>query len=722
MTDDRLVFNGINGTTGTYGLAPMTSQELMDRVRLAATPDTAERKGLESRLERDQPHKFVALVRFLVESNFEDKARDDAWLEDWLGRLARMLAAEFLGDEYSAPVHLDALKDRLRGYTLDKLEDLARYLAQGQTQELADLLLQDQDQAPDNSQVLKERLKRDAMDRIDQLQRTLLAASRAEDLAGDPGVPQAWLSSLRAGLQLLPIQALNAISSKKVRPLKELLKQLDALSGGIPDRWLDDWRAELQSEVMALSWPTTLDALDRGLAARIEAGDSSVAWGDLLAALRNWLEALRSTIKQLAPVPWVDPADLAQAGWGLIFPYEDPRQPARVPAIKAALQPLLDLRRSQAGPYFKVYEEAEGYRPKDTAAKFVARHGARVSDPADPEKVPYYLLIVGGPEEIPFHFQYQLDVQYAVGRIDFGEDLAAYANYARNVVAAESGEATVARRATFFGVSNPDDRATQMSADHLVEPLSQRIGERAGAGWQVETVLREEATKARLLDLLGGQERPALLFAASHGVEFPKDDPQGRQEQYQGALLCQDWAGPQMGRGEIPREAFLAGQDLGSDLNLRGMVAFFFACYGAGTPRFDEYAERAFREGREMIAERPFVAALPKAMLGLPQGALAVVGHVERVWGTSYLGERQSSQVAVFESAVERLLKGIPVGAAMEYFNGRHAALSSELAAAVDAAKWKEPDPYALAEMWTANNDARGYIVVGDPAVRLPLE
>jgi hypothetical protein len=722
MTNDRLVFNGINGASGTYGLEPMTTQELVDHIRRSAAPASEEQERLKSLLLQDQARKVVALVSFLAKTNFEDIGRDDAWLEDWLQRLAGMLIAEFLGEDDADPVRLEALKDRLRGHTLDKLGDLTRYLAQGQTEELAEMLLQDQDQKPDNSQVLKERLKRDATDRIDQLQRTLLVASHAEDLAGDSIAQQAWLSSLVEGLQLIPVQALNAISLKKVRPLKELLKQLDGLADRESAPWLDGWRHAVQADAMTLSWRTSLEALERGLAARIEAQDSSIAWSDLFAALRSWTEALRSTIKQLAPVPWVDPTKLDQAGWGIIFPYEDPMRPARVPAIEEALQPLLDLRRSQAGKYFKVYEGADGYRPNDTAAKFVARHGSRVSDPANPENVPYYLLIVGSPEEIPFHFQYQLDVQYAVGRIDFGEDLAAYTNYARNVVAAEAGEVPVARRATFFGVSNPDDRATKMSADHLVEPLSQRIAQRAGTEWRVEAVLRDQATKARLMDLLGGQDRPSLLFAASHGVEFAKDDPQGRQEKYQGALLCQDWAGPQKGQGEVPRDAYFAGEDLGSDWDLRGLVAFFFACYGAGTPRFDEYTAQAFRESRETIADRPFVAALPKAMLGLSQGALAVVGHVERAWGTSYLGERQSTQLAVFESAVERLLKGIPVGAAMEYFNGRHAALSAELTAELEAAKWKEPDPYALAEMWTANNDARGYIVLGDPAVRLPLE
>jgi hypothetical protein len=207
-------------------------------------------------------------------------------------------------------------------------------------------------------------------------------------------------------------------------------------------------------------------------------------------------------------------------------------------------------------------------------------------------------------------------------------------------------------------------------------------------------------------------------------MEYPRADPQARQLRYQGALLCQDWQGPEAETGAIPRDEYLAGEDVSCDANLLGLIAFFFACYSAGTPRFDEYSKQAFLERGETIADPPFIAALPRVMLSLPKGgALAVVGHVERAWGTWFLGQRQSEQIAHFSSAVERLLEGHPIGSAMEYLNGRYAALSTELTTTIEGVEsfGYLVDPYELASLWTANNDARGYIVIGDPAVRLPV-
>jgi DNA/RNA endonuclease G (NUC1)/V8-like Glu-specific endopeptidase len=441
--------------------------------------------------------------------------------------------------------------------------------------------------------------------------------------------------------------------------------------------------------------------------------------------LAFWAE--RASTKTFGLAAGIDAGNVAETGWGIIFRFDCD------PAIRDALAPLLNLRKEQASKSragrYKEFTGTLGYRPGEnnkgeSNREFLARFGVEASQPADPDKgVPYYLLIVGSPEQIPFRFQYQLDVQYAVGRIWF-ETLEEYAQYAQSVVAAETRKVRVARKAVFFGVQNADDPATNLSANEMVIPLAQRMPQLLAddgiVPWDVTTIVGDNAKKAMLSKLFGGSETPSLLFTASHGMGFPNGDP--RQLAHQGALLCQDWPGPRAWNRAIPQDHYFSADDVASDANLQGMIAFHFACYGAGTPKMDDFAHQAFRNPVE-IAPHAFVANLPRRLLGHPKGgALAVVGHVERAWGYSFFWNRIGRQLQTFESALYQVMAGQPLGSAIEYFNTRYAALSTELTAELEDIKFgKEPDNPFLAGTWTAHNDARSYVILGDPAVRLPL-
>ena len=375
------------------------------------------------------------------------------------------------------------------------------------------------------------------------------------------------------------------------------------------------------------------------------------------------------------------------------------------------------------------------YRTGENANTWLARHGTS-QGPVDPQRgVPFYLLLVGRPGAdskndatfLPFTFQYELDLFWGVGRLCFtnpetGEhDLRLYQDYAEQLVATElAATPPCSKHVVYFGTRHDLDRATQRSATELVSPLFQGQPGQANLarklGFTQQLFLADQATRANLDRILRSKTEhgtPALLFTASHGIGFPADDP--RLLAQQGALVCQDWTG----FGSIKREHWYAAEDLAAETRVAGLIAVCFACYGVGCPQEDQFVFQ-IGQPRPVIAPTPLVAQLPQQLLA--RGALAVLGHVDRAWAYSFSASGTPAQTQRFESVLGRLMSGDRLGLATDQFNMAQGAVATRLIDVLENERFGLAiDPIDLSTLWLARNDARNYLVLGDPAVRLPF-
>ena len=410
----------------------------------------------------------------------------------------------------------------------------------------------------------------------------------------------------------------------------------------------------------------------------------------------------------------VEPHDVVRAGWAIVYHRDESN------LVKQAMHDLCEHRRTQIGDDSRVKELV--YHPGETATAWLKRHGSVWGD-IKPTQVPYYLLWVGSPERMPFTVTHELDAEYAVGLLDF-DTPEEYAQYARSVIQYETAAAVQnAREVVFFGPRHLGDGATALSADWLLGPLANGMPAMgltpaeppiAGQlGFRDRAILGPAATRNALEGIFSGPT-PSLLFTASHGMVWPNGDP--NQLSSQGALLCQDWPGI----GQIKPDHYFAAKDLPDSAKVSGLIAFHFACYGAGTPERNLYHFKK-DETPPAIAPRPFTAALPRRLMSHPAGgALACIGHVERAWGYSITGGAAAPHIATFQRAIANLLVGRPAGVAVQEFNDLSSTLSAVLTTLLTSVFHNLPVNNAeLVAAWTHRNDAAGFVLLGDPAVHL---
>ncbi len=404
-------------------------------------------------------------------------------------------------------------------------------------------------------------------------------------------------------------------------------------------------------------------------------------------------------------VPTPDLGDPRVAGWSFLVDEEDPDRDA----IIAALRPLAELREM-----------------KDPAEPLRFQAGASWSDwltdnyqAIDPRERPYYVMIVGGPERVPFHFQALLDSTASAGRVAF-DTIDELTGYVEKVVRLEDPQAkpVALPEAVFFAPDAGPEDATYFSRKYMATPLSE---EAAGYDIAVRLMAADEATKANLQEALDGA-RPGLVYTASHGIGAP-DQPLDVQRRVNGAICCQatdgDW--------------LFTADDVPDDDTpfLEGGVFFQFACYGYGTPAESDFMHWLGQP--TLNAEADFVAALPKRLLAHPRGPIAYIGHVDTAWlhgfddpDSPLILDAYHERLRPFITALNVLLTVQPAGLAMTELNKRFDLLNGTLAGELDRMGRRRsgltPELMAsLANTFVFRSDAQNYALFGDPGARVRL-
>jgi hypothetical protein len=411
-----------------------------------------------------------------------------------------------------------------------------------------------------------------------------------------------------------------------------------------------------------------------------------------------------------------DAGDPRQAGWSFLVAKDDPQREKIIQILKP-----LAVHRGMENPADPLVFD----KPEDNWDEWLEYYYAL---DLEGKKVPHYVLMVGGPELLPFHFQSLLDTVANVGRLAF-DSTKELKQYVDKVIRLETApDPLVKRQVILFAPEYPPDEygrmdPTHYSRDNMVKPLNEFI--RQQLNFQTTALMGDDATKKNLLNTLRGAQ-PALVYTASHGLG-PSGEPLDEQKRNNGAICCQL-------SGSWSSQDWFTAEDVPmNEPFLEGAVFFQFACFGYGTPAESDYSHWLPKGMLEKYAEVDFVAALPKRLLAHPRGPIAYLGHLDTALLHGFTDQDDPDitacwhdRISPYVHAVKALLEVQPSALAMEdmnakfsYYNGWLTNLYNRLKKGI--VTWTPDLKKRFLDSWMIRSDAQNYLVFGDPAARLRI-
>lgn len=395
------------------------------------------------------------------------------------------------------------------------------------------------------------------------------------------------------------------------------------------------------------------------------------------------------------PVP-EDP----QGNWAVVLSEACPN----IQQVRSALEPLI---RRRSGQIITI--------PKMDPASFTQW----LADQFNDRTLPSYLLICDSFDNILLEYQVIFNAFAVTGRLWF-DDPALIRAYVEKVLAVEQGQLDVGQRRV---VACPcDDDVTYADYQQIIMPM---LDDASPDFIPLEPLVEARFNERSVLDAARDTQ---LLALYCHGLGLNRRDYE-RHPDLMGALVLQF--------GSREDEGLLTPDEVVQGPFVPGGIVFTPACMAGGTQSDSDFV--AWLEDDSLapyVGADTRMSALSQAMLGAPQGPAIVLAHFDiSMGGTSPMYNPMTQtgdlQKEIHIRFLRNLLEGQTVGKATEPF--RWAAGAYYAQAIYIFGQIAGSVPYfgrsnrTIGQMVSSMNqyhvvasDMRNYLILGDPAVRLP--
>ena len=463
--------------------------------------------------------------------------------------------------------------------------------------------------------------------------------------------------------------------------------------------------------------PADSDALPQALTINAWTGESADSRGAFAPNTKSWAtKPAPGSKKTLAfHLPdlrdWKDPS----VGWGLLVEHRPDRSAADAAALKDMPEAIRQLVAFRNGVVLG-WDKANGtdslirYLPDGTTRRVVIGDIQRGTAPG---ALPHYILILGGPDKIPWLVQYTLNLVAAVGRLDLDE--AGLNNYVSAAIANWAETPLDVSRCVLWSVDQGGTDITTLMKKTVAAPLFDELKGDAHIGAHARFLTDKDATHARLIEAVS-TDKPALIVTTSHGKTGPLNDPD---------VMRRD-----LGLMVDRANAALPLADLLNVWQPNGAIWYAHACCSSGCDTGSVFASlfeasplaKTLEDIGKLGAQS---APLPRALLGAKKPLRAFIGHVEPTfdWTLSTPDMQQNLTASTIVALYQNLFEDDPmtVGGAFDKYFIQVGNLFNQWYTARLAVMRFEPgaERKALRAQLGAL-DRRSLVIHGDPAVALP--